>query len=488
MSLVTSVGRSSGARSEEIRDSSFPGKRRGPRPAREWVGCAGCAPADPALRCDLGRGGGARPLRGSRRPPEGAAATNLLKLAARAGAAPAPAPPPASPVLLPRRSSQPPPPARCAPSPARSPAPSLRASATTATAAGRDGPGRARPPGPAAGMGAQARALLLPLLAQWLLRAAPAPAPAPLTLPLRVAAPTPGPGTPAAPRAAPHADGLALALEPAGGAANFLAMVDNLQGDSGRGYYLEMLIGTPPQKVGWRAVAGSPPPLPSPRLQPRVFRGSGGAPGGACGRFSVAPNNTPAEWGYAEGPRRAGSGARALGTRSAGRPAPGAAEGVRECLRTCSSSPPSSRAASASNGQPFWRAGSRHRGPWARCCGYCGLTFGARSPPPHAVSLRRGLVAGSGGAVPGEGSVRQLCRAAQSAEASWLRAVGAAWPPCGSPLPELARLLPPARPAAQPLRTEPASAHVCVECTKCSGAPAGKYALSRASGARVASR
>ncbi|XP_045758385.1 beta-secretase 2 isoform X5 [Mirounga angustirostris] len=98
-------------------------------------------------------------------------------------------------------------------------------------------------------MGAQAPALLLPLLAQWLLRAAPAPAPAPLTLPLRVAAPTPGPGTPAAPRAAPHADGLALALEPAGGAANFLAMVDNLQGDSGRGYYLEMLIGTPPQKL-----------------------------------------------------------------------------------------------------------------------------------------------------------------------------------------------------------------------------------------------
>ncbi|XP_042810957.1 beta-secretase 2 isoform X2 [Panthera leo] len=98
-------------------------------------------------------------------------------------------------------------------------------------------------------MGAQARALLLPLLAHWLLRAAPAPAPAPLTLPLRVAAPTPGPGTPAAPRAAPGADGLALALEPAGGAANFLAMVDNLQGDSGRGYYLEMLIGTPPQKL-----------------------------------------------------------------------------------------------------------------------------------------------------------------------------------------------------------------------------------------------
>lgn len=113
-------------------------------------------------------------------------------------------------------------------------------------------------------MGALARALLLPLVAQWLLLRA-ATAPAPFTLPLHVAiatarpaSPTPVPGTPALPRA----DGLALALEPAGAAANFLAMVDNLQGDSGRGYYLEMLIGTPPQKVGgwgWARLRSLPP-------------------------------------------------------------------------------------------------------------------------------------------------------------------------------------------------------------------------------------
>lgn len=42
---------------------------------------------------------------------------------------------------------------------------------------------------------------------------------------------------------------LALAAE-AGGSVSFVAMVDNLQGDSGRGYYLEMLLGTPPQQVG----------------------------------------------------------------------------------------------------------------------------------------------------------------------------------------------------------------------------------------------
>ncbi|XP_006870897.1 PREDICTED: beta-secretase 2 isoform X2 [Chrysochloris asiatica] len=105
-------------------------------------------------------------------------------------------------------------------------------------------------------MGALVPVLLLPLLAQWLLWAAPALAPAPFTLPLRVASavprgvsPTPGTKVASVTPAAPRADGLALALEPAGGATNFLAVVDNLQGDSGRGYYLEMLIGTPPQKL-----------------------------------------------------------------------------------------------------------------------------------------------------------------------------------------------------------------------------------------------
>lgn len=43
-------------------------------------------------------------------------------------------------------------------------------------------------------------------------------------------------------------DGLSLASDPAG-AVNFLDMVNNLQGDSGRGYYLEMSLGSPGQQV-----------------------------------------------------------------------------------------------------------------------------------------------------------------------------------------------------------------------------------------------
>ena len=41
---------------------------------------------------------------------------------------------------------------------------------------------------------------------------------------------------------------LSLASDPAG-IVNFLDMINNLEGDSGRGYYIEMSIGTPAQKV-----------------------------------------------------------------------------------------------------------------------------------------------------------------------------------------------------------------------------------------------
>uniref|UniRef100_A0A8C5SWH0 Beta-secretase 2 n=1 Tax=Laticauda laticaudata TaxID=8630 RepID=A0A8C5SWH0_LATLA len=56
--------------------------------------------------------------------------------------------------------------------------------------------------------------------------------------------------------ALPKASGLALASDP-GGSLNFLAMVDNLQGDSGRGYYFELLLGTPPQKLNILVDTGS---------------------------------------------------------------------------------------------------------------------------------------------------------------------------------------------------------------------------------------
>nr|DBA34523.1 TPA: hypothetical protein GDO54_002074 [Pyxicephalus adspersus] len=61
--------------------------------------------------------------------------------------------------------------------------------------------------------------------------------------------------------------GLALASDPSGNI-NFMTMVNNLEGDSGRGYYLEMMIGTPPQALNILvdtgssnfAVAGAPNP------------------------------------------------------------------------------------------------------------------------------------------------------------------------------------------------------------------------------------
>ncbi|XP_018408188.1 PREDICTED: beta-secretase 2 isoform X1 [Nanorana parkeri] len=50
--------------------------------------------------------------------------------------------------------------------------------------------------------------------------------------------------------------GLALASDPSG-KINFMTMVNNLEGDSGRGYYLEMLIGTPPQPLNILVDTGS---------------------------------------------------------------------------------------------------------------------------------------------------------------------------------------------------------------------------------------
>lgn len=43
-------------------------------------------------------------------------------------------------------------------------------------------------------------------------------------------------------------NGLSLASDPTG-TVNFLDMVQNLQGDSGRGYYIEMSVGSPGQTV-----------------------------------------------------------------------------------------------------------------------------------------------------------------------------------------------------------------------------------------------
>uniref|UniRef100_A0A3B3Z5V7 Peptidase A1 domain-containing protein n=1 Tax=Poecilia mexicana TaxID=48701 RepID=A0A3B3Z5V7_9TELE len=51
-------------------------------------------------------------------------------------------------------------------------------------------------------------------------------------------------------------EGLSLASDPSG-TVNFLDMVNNLQGDSGRGYYIEMSIGTPGQKLNILVDTGS---------------------------------------------------------------------------------------------------------------------------------------------------------------------------------------------------------------------------------------
>ncbi|KAA8593900.1 beta-secretase 2 [Etheostoma spectabile] len=51
-------------------------------------------------------------------------------------------------------------------------------------------------------------------------------------------------------------NGLSLASDPTG-TVNFLDMIHNLEGDSGRGYYIEMSIGTPGQKVNILVDTGS---------------------------------------------------------------------------------------------------------------------------------------------------------------------------------------------------------------------------------------
>ncbi|XP_061916353.1 beta-secretase 2 [Entelurus aequoreus] len=54
----------------------------------------------------------------------------------------------------------------------------------------------------------------------------------------------------------PDGKGLSLATDPSG-QVNFVDMVGNLQGDSGRGYYIEMLIGTPGQQLNILVDTGS---------------------------------------------------------------------------------------------------------------------------------------------------------------------------------------------------------------------------------------
>lgn len=51
------------------------------------------------------------------------------------------------------------------------------------------------------------------------------------------------------PARAPEAPGSHVRKPRSSGGVNFVDMVDNLRGKSGQGYYVEMAVGTPPQKV-----------------------------------------------------------------------------------------------------------------------------------------------------------------------------------------------------------------------------------------------
>lgn len=63
----------------------------------------------------------------------------------------------------------------------------------------------------------------------------------------------------------------------------FVEMIDNLRGKSGQGYYVEMTVGSPPQKVrGRRGAAGPGLRRPTPSWRP--WASSGGTVGvGGCG-------------------------------------------------------------------------------------------------------------------------------------------------------------------------------------------------------------
>lgn len=115
-------------------------------------------------------------------------------------------------------------------------------------------------------------------------------APAGLRLPLHSALP----GTPAAEgRARRSADerdqGRRRAAAATTSSSSFVAMVDNLRGKSGQGYYVEMTVGSPPQKVrgsgrGGGAVGAAPRcgALAAPSW-PGESGGGGGGGGGASG-------------------------------------------------------------------------------------------------------------------------------------------------------------------------------------------------------------
>ena len=163
MSLVTSVGRGRRGAFRGNWGLEFPGEEARPETSEGVQGRSGRTPADPAPCFDLGRGGGARPLRGSRRPPEGAAATNLLNLA-RAGAAPAPPPPPPPAAPPPQSSSHPlppppPPPLLLPPAPPHAqPFPAAPRAAESLSPCRRTGRARPRaPPGPRRGHGRAAQ-------------------------------------------------------------------------------------------------------------------------------------------------------------------------------------------------------------------------------------------------------------------------------------------------------------------------------------------